>query len=60
MQEYELEETKIFDVSIFQLKDKWKFSDDSIFLARFTAEIENKIEGKKKRLLEIGSGLLNL
>jgi len=36
-QEYELEETKIFDVSIFQLKDKWKFSEDSIFLAKFTS-----------------------
>jgi len=56
-QEYELEETKIFDVSIFQLKDKWKFSEDSIFLAKFAAEIENKIDSEdKKKLLEIGSG----
>jgi len=52
----ELEETKIFDISLFQFKRKWKFSDDSIFLSKFATEIENKIDSQPKKIIEIGSG----
>ncbi len=52
----EIQETKIFDIRLFQLEKKWKFSDDSIFLSKFTAEIESKIDSNPKKILEIGSG----
>lgn len=53
-----IEETMIFGLKIFQHRNKWRFSHDSVMLSKFCAEIETVYfkNEPKNLILDVGTG----